>query len=214
MKTSPMWGGVGWVISVAGFLGVGVHAQEIKGQQGAAASATIATVNVSQDSLNGAGRQSANWLHTNGDYDQTRYYPGAQINTKNVKGLKPAFVVQTEVVESMETAPIVVDGTMLDGVATTAYFASDFTLAEIKTLRAIQPLATRDQSYNGQFEIPTLTEVIAIAQSQSASLGRTIGIYPEIKHSTFHASLFGAHGDVAVDIAKAVQVVVVPASPT
>jgi glycerophosphoryl diester phosphodiesterase len=82
---------------------------------------------------------------------------------------------------------------MLDGVATTAYFASDFTLAEIKTLRAIQPVATRDQSYNGQFEIPTLTEVIALAQSQSASLGRTIGIYPEIKHSTFHASLFGAH---------------------
>jgi glucose dehydrogenase len=87
-------------------------------QQGAAASATIATVNVSQDSLNGAGRQSANWLHTNGDYDQTRYYPGAQINTKNVKGLKPAFVVQTEVVESMETAPIVVDGTMF---LTTSY---------------------------------------------------------------------------------------------
>ena len=82
---------------------------------------------------------------------------------------------------------------MLDGVATTAYFASDFTLAEIKTLRAIQPVVTRDQSYNGQFEIPTLTEVIALAQSQSASLGRTIGIYPEIKHSTFHASLFGAH---------------------
>ena len=82
---------------------------------------------------------------------------------------------------------------MLDGVATTAYFASDFTLAEIKTLRAVQPVATRDQSYNGQFEIPTLTEVIALAQSQSAALGRTIGIYPEIKHSTFHAALFGAH---------------------
>jgi glycerophosphoryl diester phosphodiesterase len=82
---------------------------------------------------------------------------------------------------------------MLDGVATTAYFASDFTLAEIKTLRAVQPVATRDQSYNGQFEIPTLGEVIALAQSQSAALGRTIGIYPEIKHSTFHASVFGAH---------------------
>jgi len=118
MKTSPMRKGVGWVVAVAGFLCVGVHAQEIKGQQGAAASATIATVNVSQDSLNGAGGQSVNWLHTNGNYDQTRYYPGAQINTKNVKGLKPAFVVQTEVVESMETAPIVVDGTMF---LTTAY---------------------------------------------------------------------------------------------
>jgi glycerophosphoryl diester phosphodiesterase len=82
---------------------------------------------------------------------------------------------------------------LVDGVATTAYFASDFTLAEIKTLRAVQPVATRDQSYNGQFEIPTLNEVIALAQSQSAALGRTIGIYPEIKHSTFHATLFGAH---------------------
>jgi glycerophosphoryl diester phosphodiesterase len=81
---------------------------------------------------------------------------------------------------------------MLDGVPTTAYFASDFTLAEIKTLRAVQPVGTRDQGYNGQFEIPTLGEVIQLAQSQSAALGRTIGIYPEIKHSTFHASEFGA----------------------
>ncbi|MEO6747013.1 MAG: glycerophosphodiester phosphodiesterase family protein [Caldimonas sp.] len=82
---------------------------------------------------------------------------------------------------------------ILDGVATTAYFASDFTLAEIKTLRAVQPVASRDQSYNGQFEIPTLGEVIALAQSQSALLGRSIGIYPEIKHSSFHATAFGAH---------------------
>jgi glucose dehydrogenase len=101
-----------------GFLSVGAHAQEIKGQQGASATATIANVNVSQESLNGAGGQATNWLHTNGNYDQTRYYPGSQINTKNVKGLKPAFVVQTEVVESMETAPIVVDGTMF---LTTSY---------------------------------------------------------------------------------------------
>src|SRR3989454_5921591 len=43
---------------------------------------------------------------------QTRYYPGAQINTQNVGKLRPAFVFQTEVNESMETAPIVVDGVM------------------------------------------------------------------------------------------------------
>ena len=97
MKTSPMRKGVGWVVAVAGFLCVGVHAQEIKGQQGAAASATIATVNVSQDSLNGAGGQSVNWLHTNGNYDQTRYYPGAQINTKNVAQLKVAWTYDTKV---------------------------------------------------------------------------------------------------------------------
>jgi glycerophosphoryl diester phosphodiesterase len=80
---------------------------------------------------------------------------------------------------------------MVDGVSTTAYFASDFTLAEIKTLRAIQPRANRDQSYNGLYEIPTLDEVIALAKTQSAATGRTIGIYPEIKHSTFHADAFG-----------------------
>lgn len=78
---------------------------------------------------------------------------------------------------------------MVDGVATTDWFASDFTLAEIKTLRAVQPLANRDQSHNGLYEIPTLDEVISLAKTRSASLGRTIGIYPEIKHSTFHQGL-------------------------
>ncbi len=74
---------------------------------------------------------------------------------------------------------------LLDGVSTTAYFANDFTLAEIKSLRAIQSRADRDQSFNGQFEIPTLDEVITLAKSQSESKGRTIGLYPELKHSTF-----------------------------
>jgi glucose dehydrogenase len=69
-------------------------------------------VSVSQAQLNDAGKQNVNWLHTNGDYGQLRYYGGNQINTGNVKNLKPAFVFQTEVVESMETAPIVVDGVM------------------------------------------------------------------------------------------------------
>ena len=62
--------------------------------------------------LSGAGGQNLNWLHTHGNYDQTRYYGGNQINTGNVKKLRPAFVVQTDVMESMETAPIVVDGIM------------------------------------------------------------------------------------------------------
>jgi PQQ-dependent dehydrogenase (methanol/ethanol family) len=62
-------------------------------------------INVSQDQLAKAGSDSRNWLHTQGNYAQTRYYPGAQINTKNVRKLRPAFVFQTEVNESMETAP-------------------------------------------------------------------------------------------------------------
>ena len=82
---------------------------------------------------------------------------------------------------------------MVDGVSTTAYFAQDFTLAEIKTLRAKQSRAGRDMQYNGQFEIPTLDEVIALAKAKSVETGRTIGIYPEIKHSTFHAAGFGAN---------------------
>ncbi len=81
----------------------------------------------------------------------------------------------------------------LDGVPTTAYFASDFTLAEIRTLRAIQSRAGRPTSSNGLFGIPTLAEIITLAKTQSATVGRTIGIYPEIKHSTFHAGLFGAN---------------------
>jgi glycerophosphoryl diester phosphodiesterase len=80
---------------------------------------------------------------------------------------------------------------MVDGFEYNDWFASDFTLAEIKTLRAVQPLARRNQQYNGQFAIPTLDEVIALAKSQSKTTGRTIGIYPEIKHSTFHAELKG-----------------------
>lgn len=79
----------------------------------------------------------------------------------------------------------------VDGVPTTAYFASDFTLAEIKTLRAVQPRANRPQGYNGLYEIPTLDEVIALAKAEGTKRGRAVGIYPEIKHSTYHATTVG-----------------------
>ena len=82
---------------------------------------------------------------------------------------------------------------MVDGVEYNDWFASDFTLAEIKTLHAIQARADRDQQYNGLFQIPTLDEVIALAKSKSKETGRTIGIYPEIKHSTYHANLKDAN---------------------
>ena len=67
---------------------------------------------VSQDMLDRAAQDTQNWIHPNGSYDQQRFYPGDQVNTSNVKGLRPAFVFQTAVLESMETAPIVVDGVM------------------------------------------------------------------------------------------------------
>ena len=67
---------------------------------------------VTQDMLNRAGGDANNFLHTNGNYEQTRYYPASQINTGNVKNLRPAWIFQTEIVESMETTPIVVNGVM------------------------------------------------------------------------------------------------------
>jgi len=67
---------------------------------------------VTQDMLNRAGSDANNYLHTNGDYTQTRHYPASQINTSNVKNLRPAWIFQTEVVESLETTPIIVDGVM------------------------------------------------------------------------------------------------------
>jgi len=71
-----------------------------------------ADTNVSQEMLSRADSDSSNFLHTNGNYEQTRFYPNSQINTGNVKKLVPAWIFQTEVVDSMETTPIVVNGVM------------------------------------------------------------------------------------------------------
>ena len=67
---------------------------------------------------NAAADDENNWIHPNKDYTQTRYSKAAQINTGNVAKLRPVFVFQTAVVESMETSPIVVDGVMF---LTTSY---------------------------------------------------------------------------------------------
>ena len=78
---------------------------------------------------------------------------------------------------------------MVDGVEEEGWFASDFTLAEIKTLRAVQPMADRDQSHNGKYQIPTLQEVLDLAKTEGAKAGRTVGVYPETKHPTYHVNL-------------------------
>jgi glycerophosphoryl diester phosphodiesterase len=75
---------------------------------------------------------------------------------------------------------------MVDGFPVTDWFASDFTLAEIKTLRAIQPNPARPDQFNGLYRIPTLEQVIRLARRYSKRTGRKIGIYPETKHPTFH----------------------------
>ena len=67
---------------------------------------------VTQDMLTRAAGDGNNFLHTNGNYAQTRYYPSRQINAGNVANLRPAWIFQTEIVDTMETTPIVVDGVM------------------------------------------------------------------------------------------------------
>jgi glycerophosphoryl diester phosphodiesterase len=77
----------------------------------------------------------------------------------------------------------------VDGVQETGFFASDFTLKEIKTLRALQTFPERPQQFNGRFKIPTLSEVIELVQRESKRRHRRIGIYPETKHPTYHQRL-------------------------
>lgn len=67
---------------------------------------------VTQKRLDGADREKTDWLQVNGGYSQIRYFLGRQINKGNVRKLRPAFIFQTGVLESMQTAPLVVDGVM------------------------------------------------------------------------------------------------------
>ncbi len=80
----------------------------------------------------------------------------------------------------------------IDGHNLTGWFVEDFTLAELKTLRAkerLPKLRPANTAYDGRFEIPTLAEIIALAKRRSAETGRTIGIYPETKHPTYFAGI-------------------------
>jgi len=77
----------------------------------------------------------------------------------------------------------------IDGQEFTGWFTTDFTLAELRTLRAIQPRTDRSQEFNGLYQIPTLEEIIDLAKLESAARGRVIGIYPETKHPTWHCEL-------------------------
>ena len=77
----------------------------------------------------------------------------------------------------------------VDGVDETGWFASDFTLAEIKTLGALITDPERPQQFNGLYKIPTFQEIIELVKARRAATGREIGIYPETKHPTFHRQL-------------------------
>jgi glycerophosphoryl diester phosphodiesterase len=76
-----------------------------------------------------------------------------------------------------------IDGTLING-----WFAEDFTLAELRTLRARERLADLrpgNARFDGLYQVPTLVEVLALVRAKEAESGRTIGLYPELKHPTF-----------------------------
>jgi glycerophosphoryl diester phosphodiesterase len=80
----------------------------------------------------------------------------------------------------------------IDGAQVTGWFTEDFTLAELKTLRARERLGVvrpESQGYDGAFQIVTLEEIADFVAAEAAARGRTIGLIPELKHSTYFARL-------------------------
>ena len=96
---------------------------------------------------------------------------------------------------------------VIDGETFSGWFTEDFTLAEMKTLKAKErrpALRFDNPQFDGTDEILTFQEVIAIAKNGSATTGRTIGVYPELKHPHYHDSLgFDVVSALLADLEKA-----------
>lgn len=85
---------------------------------------------------------------------------------------------------------------MIDGQKFTGWFTEDFTLAELKTLRAkerLPQLRKANTAFDGQFDIPTFAEILELARAKTAETGRTIGVYPETKHPSYFAAIGLSH---------------------
>jgi glycerophosphoryl diester phosphodiesterase len=80
----------------------------------------------------------------------------------------------------------------IDGETHEGWFVDDFTLAELKTLRAVERIPQfrpGSAQYNGMFQVVTFEEIIDFVAAEAAARGRIIGIVPELKHSTYFASV-------------------------
>lgn len=80
----------------------------------------------------------------------------------------------------------------IDGAKVTGWFTEDFTLTELKTLRArerLPMLRPQNTAYDGQFPIPTFQEIIDLVRAKEKETGRRIGLYPETKHSSYFRSI-------------------------
>jgi glycerophosphoryl diester phosphodiesterase len=97
---------------------------------------------------------------------------------------------------------------VVDGIERTGWFSEDFTLDEIKTLRArerLPQLRPDNSAYDGRFDVPTFAEILALLR-QAEGQGRRVGVYPETKHPTYFARA-GRHLDgqaIAVSLAQKV----------
>ncbi|VWX61495.1 glycerophosphodiester phosphodiesterase [Sphingorhabdus sp. 109] len=81
---------------------------------------------------------------------------------------------------------------IIDGQEFSGWFTEDFTLAELKTLRArerLPDLRAGNMPYDGQYEIPTFEEVLQLLETHAVKTGRRIGVYPETKHPSYFATL-------------------------
>jgi glycerophosphoryl diester phosphodiesterase len=81
---------------------------------------------------------------------------------------------------------------VVDGVPLEGWFTEDFTVAELRTLRAVEripDLRPRNTRFDGRYRVPTLQQVIDLVRRESARAGRPVGIYPETKHPTYFDSV-------------------------
>lgn len=79
---------------------------------------------------------------------------------------------------------VVIDGASMEG-----WFTTDFTLDEVRTLRAVQPYPDRPHDFDGLYLVPTFEEILALRSELSVAAGRPIGVYPELKHPAYHTQL-------------------------
>ncbi len=76
----------------------------------------------------------------------------------------------------------------IDGKLVSGWFAEDFTIAELRTLRAkerLPTLRTANARFDGLYTVPTFEEILTLVRAKEAETGRRIGIYPELKHPNF-----------------------------
>ncbi|MDI1295732.1 MAG: glycerophosphodiester phosphodiesterase family protein, partial [bacterium] len=80
----------------------------------------------------------------------------------------------------------------IDGVAMTGWFTEDFTLAELRTLRArerLPDLRPANKRFDTLYQIPTFEEILKLARAKEAETGHRIGLYPETKHPSYFAGI-------------------------